>query len=437
MDGQSFDKLTKTFARGSSRRQVIKGLAGGIAGALSGVVGAGRISASGGPCRPAGHPCEGGQSEQCCQDVFTLQCIAGSGQGAAERCCLPGSSVCGTGGNAICCPGEASCSGPICVCPNQREFCGFLCCPSGQVCTDAELGTCACTATSCPSGSVCCGGSCVSGNCCDATACNDGDVCTTDTCVSNQCVHTAVANCCHDATDCPASTDQCKVATCSANRCGFGNKADGTTCNDGDACTQTDTCQAGVCTGANPVVCTASDQCHDAGTCDPATGLCSDPAKADGTACNDGTACTQTDTCVGGVCTGSNPVVCTASDQCHNAGTCDPVSGTCSNPAKTNGTPCNDGLFCTTGETCQNGVCTGGTSPCDALQCLRCDEANDICVNTCPAGTQCDGSGHCVNLCPKPNQSVYCPSTTGHGFKCCPTDSVCDYRGGVVNCRNI
>ena len=37
-----------------------------------------------------------------------------------------------------------------------------------------------------------------------------------------------------------------------------------------------------------PVVCTALDQCHDAGVCDPGTGLCSDPVKTDGAACSDG-----------------------------------------------------------------------------------------------------------------------------------------------------
>src|SRR2546422_5636350 len=34
-------------------------------------------------------------------------------------------------------------------------------------------------------------------------------------------------------------------------------------------------CQSGTCVGANPVTCTASDQCHVAGTCDPVTGTCS------------------------------------------------------------------------------------------------------------------------------------------------------------------
>src|SRR2546422_1040329 len=99
-------------------------------------------------------------------------------------------------------------------------------------------------------------------------------------------------------------------------------RSDGTACNDGNACTQTDTCQSGTCTPGSPVVCTASDQCHDAGTCNPGTGQCSNPAKTDGTSCNDGNACTQTDTCQNGTCTGSNPVVCTASDQCHDAGIC-------------------------------------------------------------------------------------------------------------------
>jgi hypothetical protein len=33
----------------------------------------------------------------------------------------------------------------------------------------------------------------------------------------------------------------------------------------------------GACTGGNPVVCTASDVCHVAGSCDSTTGLCSNP----------------------------------------------------------------------------------------------------------------------------------------------------------------
>ncbi|MFO0568839.1 MAG: hypothetical protein U0263_24465, partial [Polyangiaceae bacterium] len=108
----------------------------------------------------------------------------------------------------------------------------------------------------------------------------------------------------------------------------------GTSCSNGNACDGAEICDgAGTCQAGSPVVCTASDQCHDPGTCNPANGTCSSPAKPNGSACNDANACTQSDTCQAGTCTGANPVVCTASDQCHDAGTCNPANGTCSDPA--------------------------------------------------------------------------------------------------------
>ena len=166
----------------------------------------------------------------------------------------------------------------------------------------------------------------------------------------------------------------------------------GGSCNDGNACTQTDTCQAGVCTGANPVdLRRASDQCHVAGTCNPATGACSNPAKAERHRLQrrqrlhadrhlpgrhlhgrePGRPARASDQChVAGhlqpgdrrllepgqarrhaPATTATPArrptparpasapartrsTCTASDQCHVAGTCDPATGVCSNPAK-------------------------------------------------------------------------------------------------------
>ena len=59
--------------------------------------------------------------------------------------------------------------------------------------------------------------------------------------------------------------------------------------------------------------------------------------QVNGAYCDDGNACSQTDTCEGGVCNGGDPVVCTASDQCHDAGTCNPSDGTCSNPPAVGG----------------------------------------------------------------------------------------------------
>ena len=104
-------------------------------------------------------------------------------------------------------------------------------------------------------------------------------------------------------------------------------------------------------------VCQAFDQCH-AGAYDATLAKCVTSAKANGSACNDSNACTGTDTCQAGVCTGSQPVVCTAMDQCHAAGTCDALFG-CSNPPRADGTSCNDGNACTAGDACSSGVCAG------------------------------------------------------------------------------
>src|SRR5206468_1764258 len=220
----------------------------------------------------------------------------------------------------------------------------------------------------------------------DGTACSDGDACTqTDTCQGGSCTGTNPVVCtaqdqCHDVGACDPASGQCS------------NPAKP----NGAACTQTDPCQGGTCTATTPLVCTAQDQCHDAGACDPASGQCSNPAKSDGAACSDGDACTQADTCQAGACTGGNPVACTAQNQCHVAGVCDPASGPCSNPAKADGTACNDGDACTQTDTCQAGTCTGGSSVvCTAEdQCHdagTCDPATGSCSSPAkPDGTTCD-----------------------------------------------
>src|SRR5262249_18897604 len=51
----------------------------------------------------------------------------------------------------------------------------------------------------------------------------------------------------------------------------------------------------------------ATDACHLPGTRDLLTGICSNPAKPDGAECVDGQICTQTETCQAGVCLPQNP----------------------------------------------------------------------------------------------------------------------------------
>ena len=64
-------------------------------------------------------------------------------------------------------------------------------------------------------------------------------------------------------------------------------------------------------------------------------------------------------------CQGTTAVFCTASDQCHVAGTCNPGSGVCSDPVAPDGTACSDGQFCTA-DACSSGVCAGTPSPAPA-----------------------------------------------------------------------
>src|SRR5262249_42949978 len=156
------------------------------------------------------------------------------------------------------------------------------CADGGITCTDTM--TNAADGTSCGSNQVCSNGQCVA--CTAGTACNpNGNPCQTGV------------------TSCATGHSTCTP---------IGNGAGGTPCNDGNLCTTGDVCMSGACTGA-AVACTASDQCHAAGVCDPTTGACSNPPQQNGTGCNDGDPCHVNAQCQNGVCSGSLKT-CTPSD---------------------------------------------------------------------------------------------------------------------------
>jgi hypothetical protein len=183
-------------------------------------------------------------------------------------------------------------------------------------------------------------------------------------------------------------------------------------CDDRDPCTVDSLARDGECEFA-PVVCSALDSCHEAGVCDPMTGECTNPEKQDGAGCDDDNDCTRTDQCQSGECRGTNPVVCSAADQCHDPGVCDPETGECSDLHKGDATTCDDGDACTFDDACDDGVCTGapGVLGCDGVSCYRaswladgeCDwfllcAATDYDSGDCACGgsaeniTGCDGS---------------------------------------------
>jgi hypothetical protein len=350
-----------------------------------------------------------------CVDGYCCNTACGGGVGTdCQACNLAGhlgtcwvadaGTICRPTAGA--CDVQDVCDGVSTACPSDARAPDGSACSDGNACTQTD----ACQAGACTgTNPVVCSpldqchlaGTCdaASGACSNpakpnGSACSDGNACTTgDSCQNGNCGGIAVT--------CSA-LDQCHLpGTCdpATGVCSNPAKPDGSACNDGNACTQNDTCQAGVCTGANPVVCTALDQCHVAGTCDPATGACTSPKQVDGTPCSDGSLCTIGDTCQAGLCTGGAAVICNALDQCHVAGTCDPANGVCSNPAKPNGSACSDGNACTTADSCQNGSCGGTAVVCAAQdQCHvagTCDPASGACSNPAkPDGSACnDGNG--------------------------------------------
>jgi hypothetical protein len=150
-----------------------------------------------------------------------------------------------------------------------------------------------------------------------------------------------------------------------------------------------------VCTGT-PVAttCTASDQCHDIGVCDATTGGCTNPPKPNGTICDDSNPCTPNSQCFSGVCEGIDLKPCPPTDQCHGAGTCDPATGSCSNPVMEYA-GCTDGNPCTTVDLCYppNGVCYG-SYPKDCSggnQCMTssCNTGDGICTPVPNTGGSC------------------------------------------------
>ena len=340
---------------------------------------------------------------------------------AADECCSASTCDDGNPCTVDACAGDGTCShapvanGTACTGTNaceQTYSCQSGACVGSKPVTCAASDACHVAGTCNPSS-----GKCSNPAAPDGTTCDDGNACTqTDTCQAGTCTGSNPVTC--------AASDACHVAgACSPStgKCSNPAAPNGTTCNDGNACTQSDACQAGTCLGSNPVTCTASDACHVVGVCDATTGTCSNPAAPDGTTCNDGKACTQTDACRSGMCVGSSPVTCTASDACHVAGTCDPTTGSCSNPAAPDGTTCNDGNACTQSDACQAGTCTGSNPvTCTASDACHvvgtCDPSTGSCSNpAAPDGTTCNDGNACTQ-----SDACQAGTCTGSNAVSCP-----------------
>jgi hypothetical protein len=279
------------------------------------------------------------------------------------------------------------------------------------------------------------------GKCAGTTqVCNDDKVCTSDACVAGQCKFTALTGtACNPGTisDPACFKGQCSdVGECTAvPQTGIG-------CNDNNACTQDDKCQAGVCQGTAKVcddgnVCT-NDSCNATGACvfAPVTGA---------VACDDGDSCTKDDVCSAGACKGGASICqCTKDSDCVDDGNkcngtpkcnanpdgskacivdpgtivtcstagdgpceqtaCAPATGVCTKTPKPSTAICDDGNACTTGDKCNGtGACTPGTAKVcdDSIACTAdsCSPGTGNCSFT-PDPKVCDDNNPCtLDLC--------------------------------------
>jgi hypothetical protein len=340
-------------------------------------------------------------------------------------------------------------------------------CDDGDPCTLSDactLGACAGKLLACNDNNPCTDETCSNGACATAfnsAPCDDGNDCTSqDTCAlgtckggendcpcdfSDDCVKFDDGDLCTGALECvggfcevdPASvpeclsSDACQVPTCvpETGECSVVMVPDGAPCSDGDPCTTQESCSSGVCTAGSTVPCDDKNPCTT-DNCLPAGGC--DHAPLSGPICDDGDPCTQDGACVQGACVGAIPWNCDDGNPC-TIDTCQPGGG-CTYTFTLG--PCEDGNLCTTGETCADATCGGG-SPIDcndgeictqdacapALGCIyeaKVDGAGCTDGDPCTLGDAC-ADGVCV-----PSQTLDCDDGNACTTDLCLVGGACE-----------
>jgi hypothetical protein len=291
----------------------------------------------------------------------------------------------------------------------------------------------------------------------------------------------------------------CKI--CEPDRAADGWSDREGTCDDGSFCTVDDACHEGSCTGTSRVcddgvVCNGTSSCDDVGLrCTPdenqcgAGEVCNVASDSCGSTCEGcsidgvcvqagaertGNPClvcqpeqsTSAYTALPGKPCGVGATDCSGADTCDAEGTCQPnhflVDSACGNPASNdcdqadscdgsgnclprfadNGTPCEDGFFCTTADNCQGGSCLAATETiCPPAQ--LCNETADQCQ--CPnAGCVVDGScvpsgatndNGCLICDPARSSIGFSPNTNarcGADATSCSAADTCDDAGNCL-----
>jgi hypothetical protein len=175
-----------------------------------------------------------------------------------------------------------------------------------------------------------------------------------------------------------------------------------------------DECNGGIC--RHPVsedACFIGGECFALGDLHPLNSCLSCKAEMvdtwtpaeDGEACDDGLFCTEGDSCMTGACLPGNLRDCPEENICQ-AGFCNEDTDTCDVLAKNDGFPCDDGDPCSLGDACSDTECTGVPRDCSGSaqgQCMAayCDPLSQPVPGACvtaeaPNGLPCSDGLACT-----------------------------------------
>ena len=285
----------------------------------------------------------------CDHDIIAGDCDDGDPCTTGDHCI---NGLCTPGALADCdddnpCTDDAC--GPAGSClhtPNEQSEC-----TDGNACTigdHCDAGNCVHGGLeNCDDGDLCTTDACDPDTGCvyllNSLPCDDEDLCTTgDKCQLGECQGTGALPC-DDGNTC--TDDSCNALT------GCTYDPNDEACDDGNACTTSDACFNGWCKSTTLENCGDDNPCTD-DSCDPATGCVNTDNSLP---CDDGDACTVSEVCAGGACTGGLDVNCDDGNVC-TADSCNPLTGCVT---ENNSDACNDNNGCTLNDQCTGGQCTG------------------------------------------------------------------------------
>ena len=209
----------------------------------------------------------------------------------------------------------------------------------------------------------------------DTEPCDDGSLCTVgDTCAGGVCLGTVID--CND-------DNVCTLDSCLPEEGCVSTNTDGSICDDGDPCTVDDACSEGAC-GGTPKICNDGNECTE-DTCDASTGGCASIAIS--SPCDDGDACTNSDLCKAGICTGTPAFACQTDEDCITCDGNDPCKG---QPR------CAEDGFCVLDPTTAFQCDQTGLGTCDINQCITVDGEATCQIIGLEDGTQCSDGSDCT-----------------------------------------